>query len=188
MFHNAWFQNSTSGGGHLTTAPDSPVRHAELHTLNIPQDACVGSVLLSFSSLFFLFISCVSLFGFFRFELVFAPPSPYLPLASSTKTTFQTLVCKYAISVAGLVTWLFLLCHSSADLLPHFQSVNFCPLCLSRRTDRQPAVCLRVVARARLSITATSFCNYTLHCTQTRHQVGPEPTSAAPPALITVAF
>lgn len=46
MFHNALFQNSVSGGGHLTTAPDSPAHPAELYTLNIPQDAYVGRVLL----------------------------------------------------------------------------------------------------------------------------------------------
>lgn len=62
-FHNASFQNSTSGGGHLTTAPDSPVRHAELYALNGPRDACVGSGLLTFSLLLrmFLYVFLLSL-------------------------------------------------------------------------------------------------------------------------------
>lgn len=103
--------------------------------------------------------------------------------------TFQTLVCKYAITVTTLIIWhvAILLCHSSTNLLHSFRAGIFV-LCVwaGELTGNQLSAC--VFACALLSITATSFCNYKLHCTQTRHQVGPGPTSTVPPALITVAF
>lgn len=179
MFHNALFQNSKSGGGHLTTAPDSPVRHAELYTLNIPQDACVGSV---FAVVFF---AIKNVFVLFSFLLILHHICSWFPAPN----TFQILLCKYTISVTSLIILhvAVLLCHSSTDLLHSFRAwISVLCVWAGELTGNQLSAC--VFACALLSITTTSFCNYTLHCTQTRHQVGPEPTSTAPPALITVAF
>lgn len=91
------------------------------------------------------------------------------------------------LPVSSFCIWLF--CFATQALICSTVSERKFLSSVSEQQNWQATSCLACVfACAPLSITATSFCNYTLHCTQTRHQVGPEPTSTAPPALITVAF
>lgn len=61
------------------------------------------------------------------------------------------------------------LCHLSNNQLLQFCSVTFVS-CVSGKPDQLSSW---VFARAPFSITTTSFCNYKLGCTHTRHQVGP---------------
>lgn len=142
----------------------------------------------SLRTFFFTFSVCFYL-GSFIWSSFFFPINHHICRWLPAPNTFQTLVCKYAISVTGLIIlhMAVLLCHSSTDLLHSFRAwISVLCVWVGELTGNQLSACM--FACALLSITATSFCNYTLHCTQTRHQVGPEPTSTAPPALITVVF